>query len=348
MDFGGGDEIRFERRGHAGCVTLTRPGALNALTHNMALALERALKAWETDDAVRLVTIAGEGRAFCAGGDIMDIYKAGKAGNPLTQFFADEYRLNAYIKRYPKPYVALIDGIVMGGGVGVSVHGSHRVFGESATFAMPEVGIGFFPDVGGAYFLPRLKGRSGMWLGLTGSRVKQGDALALGVATHSVASAAMPAILDRLCETGDPEQALAGTGNNPMPALSPDDLALIERIFGADSLPAIVGAARREAEAGHQFAVKALSALEAKSPMSLNVAFGQITRGAALSMDDCMRMEYRILNRMLLGRDFYEGIRAAIIDKGDTPVWTPAKLDLVRQSDVDAYFAPLAEELELS
>lgn len=157
MDFGGDDEIRFERSGAAGVVTLTRPQALNALTHKMVLALSRALTAWQVDRDVALVVLKAEGRAFCAGGDILKVYEAGRLGNPPIDFFADEYRLNAQIARFPKPYISLIDGIVMGGGVGLSFHGSHRVLTENAQFAMPEVGIGFFPDVGGSHLLPDRK-----------------------------------------------------------------------------------------------------------------------------------------------------------------------------------------------
>ena len=195
MDFGGGEEIGFERRGRAGIVTLTRPKALNALTHGMVLALARALAAWEADDAVAVVVVRAEGRAFCAGGDILKVYEAGRAGERPVAFFADEYRLNAAIARCSKPYVALVDGIVMGGGVGISVHGSHRVFTENAVFAMPEVGIGFFPDVGGSFFLPRLKGAFGAYLALTGNRIRWGDALWSGIATHVAKSADIPALL---------------------------------------------------------------------------------------------------------------------------------------------------------
>lgn len=186
MDFGGGDEIRFERAGRAGLVTLNRPKALNAVNHAMVRALAKALDAWEADPGVALVVIKGEGRAFSAGGDLLDIYQAGREGKPRVDFFADEYRLNARIRRFAKPFVALIDGIVMGGGVGVSFHGSHRVVTENAQFAMPEVGIGFFPDVGGSYLLPRLKGSFGMYLALTGNRIRHGDLLWCGLATHAV------------------------------------------------------------------------------------------------------------------------------------------------------------------
>src|SRR5690606_9489552 len=208
MDFGGGDEIRFERIGKAGVVTLTRPKALNAVTHKMVNALFAALSAWEADPAVALVVVKAEGRAFSAGGDILDVYEAGRAGRRNVGFFAVEYRLNVKIARLPMPYVSLIDGIVMGGGVGISCHGSHRVMTENAVFAMPEVGIGFFPDVGGSFLLPRLPGSFGMYLGLTGTRIKRGDALWCGLATHAVDAELLPDLLGELTMTGNARAAL--------------------------------------------------------------------------------------------------------------------------------------------
>ncbi|TIX13382.1 MAG: enoyl-CoA hydratase/isomerase family protein, partial [Mesorhizobium sp.] len=208
MDFGGGDEIRFERLGRAGVVTLTRPQALNAVTHAMVKALGKALEAWERDDGVDVVIVKAEGRAFSAGGDILHIYEAGRAGRPPVDFFADEYRLNARINAFRKPYVALIDGIVMGGGVGISFHGSQRVLTENAQFAMPEVGIGFFPDVGASHLLPDLGGSFGMYLALTGTRIRHGDALWSGLATHTIKAEDQAGFLDRLCATGDPESVL--------------------------------------------------------------------------------------------------------------------------------------------
>src|SRR5438309_3159585 len=190
-------EILFERRGAAGIITLNRPKALNAVTHDMVRALARQLGEWQHDGAVTrvVITAAGE-RAFSAGGDIRALYELGRAGRQAEAliFWREEYPLNALIKRYPKPYVALIDGIVMGGGVGVSVHGSHRVAGDKFLFAMPEVGIGFFPDVGATWFLPRMPGEIGTYCGLTGERLKAGDALVAGLATHRIASARLPAL----------------------------------------------------------------------------------------------------------------------------------------------------------
>src|SRR3954462_15776844 len=205
-------EILFERRGAAGIVTLNRPKALNAVTHGIVRALAQQLHKWEGDAAVTrvIITAAGE-RAFSAGGDIRALYEMGRAGRQtdMLTFWRDEYPLNAYIKRYPKPYVALIDGIVMGGGVGISVNGSHQVAGDRFSFAMPEVGIGFFPDVGATWFLPRLPGELGTWCALTGDRLKTADAVAAGVATHHVRSDRLADLTDALCGNVSVDATLA-------------------------------------------------------------------------------------------------------------------------------------------
>lgn len=341
MDFGGGDEIRFERQGLAGIVTLTRPQALNAVTHKMVKALGRALDAWEKDKGVALVVVKGEGRAFSAGGDILHIYQGERGSPEAVDFFADEYRLNARIARFRKPYIALIDGIVMGGGVGVSFHGSHRVMTENAVFAMPEVGIGFFPDVGGSHLLPDLGSSFGFYLGLSGERIRYGDALWSGLATHTVKAEDQAGLIERFAETGETESVLRGAF---FPARRETDAATLQAIarhFSQASLQEIVMSLEEAAAAGEEFAKKTLATLKKRSPTSLNVAFRQIAAGLTLSMDDCMRMEFRILNRMLKGHDFYEGIRAAIIDKGSTPAWQPARLEDVDPADIDRYFEPL-------
>src|SRR5262245_22570010 len=342
MDFGGGDEIRFERLGQVGIVTLTRPAALNAVTHAMVKALTAALIAWRDDPAVKAVLIKGEGRAFAAGGDIRAIYEAGRAGRPPVDFFADEYRLNAMISAWPKPYVALIDGIVMGGGVGISFHGSHRVLTENAVFAMPEVGIGFFPDVGGSHLLADLGGWFGMYLGLTGNRIRYGDALWLGLATHSMKAEFQAGLIERLAETGDADLALRECFASARRETDDATLHKIARHFAGPSLADIVDSLETAAP-GDDFARDTLATMKKRSPTSLNVAFRQITAGSTLSMEECMRMEFRILNRMLEGHDFYEGIRTAIIDKGDTPRWRPATLAEVKTADIDRYFAPLGQ-----
>src|SRR5215208_241433 len=236
-------ELLCERRGAAGLVTLNRPQALNALTHAMVLALSRALDAWADDPAVTRIVVTGAGeRAFCAGGDIRHLYDLGKAGRheEALRFWRDEYPLNVRIKRYPKPYVSLIDGICMGGGVGVSLHGSHRVAGDRYLFAMPEVGIGFFPDVGATYALPRLPGQTGMYLALTGERVRRADAVMLGLATHAVPSGNIEGLRQALI-AGDPvEVALSRVATAPDQAPLEVERDLIDSCVPADSLTEIL------------------------------------------------------------------------------------------------------------
>ncbi len=340
MDFGGGDQIRFERLGLAGVVTLTRPKSLNALTHQMVRALSRALDAWSDDPAVSVVIVKAEGRAFCAGGDIAAVYNDIKSGQPPIDFFADEYRLNAQIARYRKPYVALIDGIVMGGGVGIAMHGSHRVMTERAQFAMPEVGIGFFPDVGASVLLPDLGGCFGMYLGLTGKRIGYGDALWSGLATHTVQSEYLDGLLDNIAETDDPGTELREVFRAAPRQTDAAALHAIARHFSLGSLNDIFASIRAAADTD-EFVAETLATMQTKSPTSLHVTFQAISTGSTLTMDECMRMEFRIVNRMLASHDFLEGIRAAIIDKGSVPQWQPARLDEVDRAAVDAYFAPL-------
>lgn len=343
IDFGGGDEIRFERKGRAGIVTLTRPQALNALTHRMVNALAAALREWEKNEAVAVVLIRGEGRAFCAGGDILKVYEAGRAGTPLVGFFADEYRLNAQIARFPKPYVGLIDGIVMGGGVGVSFHGSHRVVTENAQFAMPEVGIGFFPDVGASHLLPALPGHFGMYLALTGNRIGWGDVLGCGLATHAIKAHRQEDLVNWLAETGDVEAALGELQVTAAPETAPEAFEAIARHFSQPSLQFILASIETVA-ASDPFAAKTLETILGRSPTSLFVAWREIDAGRGLSIEDCMRMEFRILNRMLAGHDFYEGIRAALVDKDRRPRWQPARIEDVSEAEIDAYFAPLGDQ----
>src|SRR5438874_7756618 len=236
-------DILFERRGAAGIVTLNRPQALNAVTHEMVRALARQLEAWANDAAVTrvIITAAGE-RAFSAGGDIRALYELGRAGRQaeMLTFWRDEYPLNAYIKRFPKPYVALIDGLVMGGGVGISIHGSHRVAGDRFSFAMPEVGIGFFPDVGATWFLPRMPGELGTWCALTGDRLKTADAVAAGIATHHVGSERFGDLIDALCGNVSVDATLAAfaevTGNGPVTARR----AAIDRLFAGNRVEDIL------------------------------------------------------------------------------------------------------------
>ncbi len=343
-------EIYCERRGVAGVVRLNRPKALNALTLDMVRVLRPALDAWERDPAVKcvVVTAAGE-RAFCAGGDIRHLYDLGRAGrvDEALQFWREEYPLNVRIKRYPKPYVALVDGMVMGGGVGLSLHGSHRVAGERYTFAMPEVGIGFFPDVGATYALPRLPGKVGTYLALTGARVGQGDALALGLATHAAKSGAFVDIAEALMAGEPVDQVLAAHATTPKAGSLESNRLAIDAGFSGDRVSDIVSSLEAAMVKGSAFAAEAATTMAAKSPTSLAVALEQMRRGGALSFEEAMRVEFRIVSRIVLGHDFYEGVRAAIVDKDQAPAWQPSAIGDVSEDAVAAYFAPLDRELAL-
>lgn len=343
-------EIIFEKRGHAGLITLNRPKALNALTSTMVRLMHPQLAAWAHDPEVALVVVrAAGGKAFCAGGDVRQLHDWGKAGDPaMRAFYHEEYRLNTFIKRYPKPYVALVDGFVMGGGVGISVHGSHRVAGQNIRFAMPETGIGLFPDVGGTYFLPRMPGRTGTWLALTGGRLGQADALASGFATHAAPAEDFDAIADALCETGDVAAVLDAHSVSPAGGSLAPLRAAIDRCFDAGTVEGILERLDAETGADAGWAAAQAAAMRQKSPTSLKIALRQMQDGAAAGFEDCMGIEYRIVSRVIPAHDFYEGVRAVIIDKDNAPQWKPATLEDVTAARIDAYFAPLPDELDLS
>jgi len=333
-------EILFERRGAAGLVTLNRPKALNAVTHGMVLALRAQLEAWADDPAVTRVVITANGeRAFSAGGDIRHLYDLGKAGKKqeMLQFWRDEYPLNATIKNYRKPYVALIDGIVMGGGVGISLHGSHRVAGDRFSFAMPEVGIGFFPDVGATWFLARLPGELGAYCGLTGDRFGAADAVAAGIATHRIPSARFPELLDALTGTVSVDAVLAAFAEPAGEGKIAANRTTIDRLFAGDSVEGIFDALDRD---GSEWAQKTAATIRGKSPLSLKLALAQVRRGKAWDFETCMRAEFRIVSRVIEGYDFYEGVRAVIVDKDNRPRWRPATLAEVSGADVERHFAP--------
>ena len=342
-------EIICERRGAAGLVTLNRPGALNAITHGMVRELARALDAWEADAAVTRVVLRGAGgKAFSAGGDIRALYEAGLAGRyeEALAFWRDEYHLNIRIKRYPKPYVSLIDGIVMGGGVGVSLHGRYRVAGDRYRFAMPEVAIGFFPDVGATYALPRLPGETGMYLALTGARVGPDDAGTLGLATHLVRSERFAALLESLLAGDDVDSVLANASRPALPGPVAGERAMIDRCFSAESVGAILE--RLDAD-GSDFARATAADMRGKAPSSVAIAFEQVRRGRDLSFAEAMATEFRIVSRVVREPDFYEGVRAAIIDKDGAPHWADPSLDAVPPDWAAAHFAPLATgELEIT
>jgi enoyl-CoA hydratase len=346
------DEVKFETQGTVGLILLDRPKALNALTQPMCLAIDRALASWARDDKVKAVIIRGAGdRAFCAGGDVRAIYDDGiafkqgqSAGRIVREFFRDEYRMNRRIKTFPKPYIALIDGITMGGGVGLSVHGAYRVATERTMLAMPETGIGLFPDVGASYALPRLPGEMGTFLALTGTRIKAPDLVALGVATHHVPSGRLSALVDDLVRAnwssdgnGIADAAIRAHATDPGRAELPPYRAVIDRCFAPDRVVDILAALDAD---GGAFAAQAATTIRTMSPTSLKISLAEMRRGRALDFDGCMVMEYRLTQSILAGHDFYEGIRAALVDKDRNPKWNPATLDGVDEATLDRYFAP--------
>lgn len=339
-------DVLFERVGAVGLVTLNRPKALNALTRDMCVAMNAQLAAWAEDEAIRTVVVRGAGRAFCAGGDIRSLYESGRTGTPYAkQFYRDEYLLDATVAHYPKPYVALIGGIVMGGGVGISVHGTYRIADETTTFAMPETGIGLFPDVGGSYFLPRLSGELGTYLALTGARLKTDDTLFAGLATHFVPGGGQETLLTDLFRGRPAGEAIAAAGRSGGPAPIADRAVQINSAFAADSIDAVMGQLERD---GSAWAKETIATILSKSPTATKLALRQVRKGRHLSFDDCMRMEFRMVSRVIAGHDFYEGVRATIIEKDNAPRWQPSDLSEVSEAAVEAYFAPLpGEELPL-
>ncbi len=343
-----GTDILFERRGKLGLVTLNRPRALNTLTLDMVRALDAQLRVWATEPGIATVAIRGEGtRAFCAGGDIRALYELGVSGkrNEALQFWREEYPLNTRIKEYPKPYVALIRGIVMGGGVGVAIHGSHRVAVGEMSFAMPEVGIGFFPDVGATFFLPRLPTGVGLWLALTGKQLNGADALALGLVTHHIPADRGDALIEALSAGTPPDKAIDPLRADAGPAAVRELLPHIARLFAGRDVEAVLAALDAEAagSSAAAFARDAAAAIRQKSPTSLKIAFEQMRQGRSLDFRGAMRAEFRIAARIVQGHDFYEGIRAVVVDKDNRPQWQPATLDAVRAADIDAHFAPARE-----
>lgn len=332
--------ILFETRGALGLITLNRPKALNSLTHGMCIGMHKRLRKWEEDDAVHAVAIRGLGpRAFCAGGDIRamadsSIEKTQAAAN----FLRDEYRVNALIGSYSKPYIALTHGIVMGGGAGVSVHGQYRLADTDLVFAMPETGIGFVPDIGASYFLSRCPGETGMYLALTGERIGLGDALALGLMTHSVAQSEHDAVIARLAEGEVPGKVIAAVARASLPSPLAAHRSMIDLAFAAHSVEAVLERLDRD---GSDFAAVAARVIRGRSPTSLKLAFQLVRRGKTLSRNECLKMEYRAGARAVMGHDFREGVRALLRDKDGQPRWKPHALAGVADAEIEGYFASL-------
>ncbi len=345
------EEVLFKKLGFIGLITLNRPQALNALTLGMIRLISSQLSLWAEDNEIHAVVIEGAGeKAFCAGGDVRAIYEDGLAyrrGEPaagalMRDFFLEEYALNLQIRQFPKPYIALIDGICMGGGIGLSLHGRHRIGSEKALLALPETGIGLFPDVGTLYGLSRLQGGLGAYIALTGARMNAADALYAGFLTHHVASENLGGLLAELAETGDSAEAVAHIIAS-MPCAEAtssfhQNKDEIERFFMAENVEAIFAGL----EAGtSDFAARALKSLRAASPTSLKITFAALQRAASLDFSACQKMEYQLSQACMHGHDFYEGIRAVLVDKDKNPRWQPEYLAEVTQALVAEYFKAL-------
>jgi enoyl-CoA hydratase len=330
-----------------GLITLNRPKAINSLTHPMVTAMSKVLTDWEQDDRVHAVVVSGAGeRGLCAGGDIVAIYHSAHAdGSEARQFWYDEYLLNAQIGRFNKPYVALMDGIVMGGGVGVSAHGSVRVVTDTTKMAMPEVGIGFIPDVGGTLILSHTPGLLGHHAALTGAPFDGADAIALGFADHFVPHDKLPAFKAAIVADGI-EAAVKAHAIEPPPSHLLAQRDWIDHCYAGDTAEDIVAALR-----GHDAgpANDAANLIASRSPVSVSVALEAIRRAAKLdTLEDVLRQEYRTSVGALRSHDLVEGIRAQVIDKDRNPKWSPASLAAVTSADVEAYFAPADRELEFT
>ncbi len=346
-----GDLVLVREEGRAGLITLDNPKMLNALTPEMLKMVHAAYIKWASTPRVYGVVLdAVAGRAFCSGGDIRamaQMIKTNLAG--AEQFFRDEYQHNWALECFTKPNVALINGIVMGGGVGISRYGTHRVAGENFQFAMPETKIGFFTDIGGAYFLPRFPGELGMYLALTGASIGRADAYYMGFATHCIDSSQYDLIRDAMIE-GDPvDPVLDGLHQDPGQAELAKIQPVIDRIFSADSVEAILS--RLDAESGMHadWAGETAANLRERCPLSLKVTYRALREGRGMeSLKEDLQMEFRLTSRFLRGETLAEGVRAMLIDKDNKPVWRPDALSAVTDEMVDAYFAPLGEnELEL-
>lgn len=350
------DEVLIRREGRAGRITMNRPKALNALTHAMVGGIWNALHEWREDPEVEFVLLDGTGdRGLCAGGDVRSLYDARTEGSGLARaFWRDEYRLNALIGRYPKPYVAVMDGIVMGGGIGLSAHGDHRIVTERSRLAMPETGIGLVPDVGGTWLLSHAPERRGMsketgtYLALTGRQFNGTEALDLGFANVLIMARRIPETIAEMIADGHPDGVMirnrASLEEAPKSSLS--DLAPeIDAAFGFDRVEDIIASLERMPG---EWAARTLAELNTKSPLALKVALAALRRARGLtSLEECLNMEYRLTVRLYEHGEFPEGVRALIVDKDKAPRWNPARLEDVTPAMVETFFAPLPASEDL-
>jgi len=342
------DEVLIRREGSAGILSLNRPKAIHSLTLRMVHAMTEALLDWRDNPTVQSVIIDhAEGRGFCAGGDIAKLRESivNAGGVTARQLFHDEYLLDHLIYMYPKPVVSFMDGIVMGGGVGISQPAKFRVVTENTRFAMPETGIGLFPDAGGSWYLARLPGRTGQFLVLTGARLDGAECLWAGLATHFLPAAALPEAKARIAaEPSNIPEILRELSSVPPTARIAANAASIDRLFAADRFEDIVAALESD---GGEWAAKERAAIAPKSPLSSKVALRQLVEGRAMAdFTDAMAMEYRIASRLIMRPDFAEGVRALIVDKDNAPRWDPATPEAASDALVDTIFAPLPADEE--
>ncbi len=341
------NDLIISQDGFIGRFHLNRPNALNALTAAMAYRMKDQLEAWAGDDSISFVLVDAEGnRAFCAGGDIRDLYENGKKDpQPGRDFWREEYKLNALIHNYPKPYIAFMNGIVMGGGVGISSHGSHRIVTENTMLAMPETGIGFLPDVGGTYILSRSPGLTGLYLGMTGARMNGADAIFAGFADHFVSSEKLPQLTEKLRGGAKIDEAIAEFASDaPDGKLADLQKDITESFSGASALEC-TQKIEDMAETGNEWAAKTVKLLRRHSPLAISAAFTAISQARSLeTIEQCLNVEYRFAYRALLGTEFYEGVKAVIIDKDHTPQWQPPTLEDVTADQLNSLFAPLDTE----
>ena len=339
------DEILFSEEQHIGLITLNRPKALNALTLPMIMALQHQLQMWQDDSHIHAVVVRGAGeRAFCAGGDVRAIYHHGRENQQQKMdFFGREYRLNQFIYEFKKPYIALMDGITMGGGVGVSLHGSHSVASERFVFSMPETGIGFYPDIGASHLLSRCSGHFGVYLGLTGCRLGAADAQALGLVKHVIPAAQFPTVLATLVETDLSENTHQQVSHVlasfciSLPARVGEIAPHVNACFQHARMESILAALDHHADDWHQDTCRILAQ---KAPLSLKVTLAQLRKAKSMSLAECLQMDYCLTSHFMRDPDFHEGVRALLIDKSNEPHWQPTALDEVSDAMVDEYFYP--------
>jgi enoyl-CoA hydratase len=345
------DDVIIRREGRAGHITMNRPAALNALTYPMVGAIWRALLQWRDDPAVALVILDGAGeRGLCAGGDVRSLYDSRGEGSGLARrFWTEEYRLNALIGRYGKPFVALQDGIVMGGGIGLSGHASHRIVTERSLLAMPETSIGLIPDVGGTWLLARAPGETGTYLGLTGARMNAADAIYAGFSDAMVPAASLAALVAELAGSNRPVDGVIGEmKREPEPGELGQHRAEIDAAFRFDTVEAIQSAL---AAMPGTWARETLSGFAVRSPLSMKATLAAIRNARRLgSLEEALEAEYRLTVRLFERGEFLEGVRALLVDKDKSPRWNPPRLADVTPAMIAALLAPLpaGEDLDLS